>query len=87
MLTDLKIDGDLDDPEEVDLKRWERDIAKVWGHGFVDIKVTNHIDNVGAYLSKYMAKDIDNDYFFRNRKYYLCSQGLKRPEILTGSAA
>lgn len=87
VLTDFKIDGDFSDPDEVDLRRWERDIAKVWSHGFVDIKVTNEIDNVGAYLSKYMSKEIGNDFFFRNKKYYLCSQGLKRPEILTGSVA
>lgn len=87
MLTDFKIDGDLDDPEEIDLRRWERDIARVWGHGFVDIKITNEIDNVGAYLSKYMTKDIFEIDYFKNKKYYLCSQGLKRPEILTGSAA
>lgn len=85
-LTDLIIDGDLYEGSE-DLRRWERDIAKVWGHGFVDIKITNHVDNVGAYLAKYMSKEIDNDYFFRNKKYYLCSKGLKRPEILTGSVA
>ena len=86
LLTDFKIDGDLEDPEEIDLKRWERDIAKVWGHGFVDIKVTNHIDNVGAYLSKYMSKEIETDYF-RNKKYYLCSQGLERPTVFTGKVA
>lgn len=87
LLTDFKIDGDLHDPEEIDLKRWERDVAKVWGHGFVDIKITNHIDNVGAYLTKYMSKEISHEIYFRNKKYYLCSQGLKRPEILTGESA
>lgn len=86
LLTDFEIDGDLDDPEEVDLQRWERDVARVWGHGFVDIKVTNAIDNVGAYLSKYMSKEIDMDYF-RHKKYYLCSKGLKRPSVLTGTVA
>jgi len=86
LLTDFKIDGDLSDPQEIDLRRWERDVAKVWGHGFVDIKVTNHIDNVGAYLSKYMTKEIENDYF-RKKKYYLCSKGLKRPEVITGETA
>lgn len=87
MITDFQIDGDLHDPEEIDLRRWERDVAKVWGHGFVDIKITNHVDNVGAYLSKYMSKEIGNDVFFRNKKYYLCSQGLERPEILKGETA
>lgn len=87
MLTDFRIDGDMNDSEEIDLRRWERDIAKVWGKGFVDIKVTSHIDNVGAYLSKYMSKEIGSDYFFRNKKYYLCSQGLLRPEVLKGDTA
>lgn len=85
LLIDFKIDGDLYEGS-CDLKRWERDIAKVWGHGFVDIKITTHIDNVGAYLSKYMTKEIEYDYF-RNKKYYLCSQGLKRPEVFTGEIA
>lgn len=83
LLTDFKIDGD----DDIDLKRWERDVAKVWGHGFVDLAVTNpKNDNLGAYLAKYMSKDIGMEYF-RGKKYYLCSQGLKRPEILTGAAA
>lgn len=86
LITDFKIDGDLDDKEEIDLQRWERDIARVWGHGFVDIRVIEHVDNVGAYLSKYMSKDIGMEYF-KGKKYYLCSQGLERPEILTGTAA
>lgn len=83
LLTDFKIDGD----SQIDLERWERDVAKVWGEGFVDIKITNHIDNVGAYLSKYMSKEIASDYYFKNKKYYLCSQGLKRPEVFTGEIA
>ena len=86
LLTDFKIDGDLEDPEEVDLKRWERDVAKVWQHGFVDIKLVNHVDNVGAYLSKYMSKGIGSELFL-GRKYYLCSQGLERPEVIVGETA
>lgn len=85
LLTDFEIDGELYEGS-CDLQRWERDVARVWGHGFVDIKITSHIDNVGAYLSKYMTKEIEFDYF-RNKKYYLCSQGLKRPEILKGKVA
>lgn len=31
------------------------DLAKVWGHGFVKINALDNIDNVGAYLTAYLA--------------------------------
>lgn len=52
----------------------------IWKHGFVDVQVLTDIDNIGAYVTKYMTKDI-SIYFFKNRKIYLCSKGLKRPFV------
>lgn len=31
------------------------DIAKTWGHGFVTVRALKHVDNIGAYLSAYLA--------------------------------
>lgn len=53
---------------------------KVWKHGFVDIKQLDHVDNVGAYIIKYMTKTVTIE-FFMGKKVYLCSQGLERPLV------
>lgn len=52
----------------------------VWKHGFVDIKQLDHVDNVGAYIIKYMTKNVAIEYF-KGKKIYLCSKGLERPLI------
>ena len=33
----------------------DRDLAKIWGHGFVKIKALKNVDNIGAYLSAYLG--------------------------------
>lgn len=53
---------------------------KTWGHGFVDIKNLGHVDNVGAYLIKYMTKNVAKE-FFKGKKIYLCSKGLEQPKV------
>lgn len=59
---------------------------KVWKHGFVDIKQLDHVDNVGAYIIKYMTKNVAIE-FFRGKKIYLCSKGLERPFVYRGKEA
>lgn len=59
---------------------------KVWKHGFVDIKQLDHVDNVGAYIIKYMTKNVAIE-FFKGKKVYLCSKGLERPFIYRGKEA
>lgn len=59
---------------------------KFWGHGFVDIKDINHVDNVGAYIIKYMTKDLSLE-LYKGKKLYLCSQGLERPLVYRGHDA
>lgn len=77
----FKFDG------EEDIKHWERFIGeKVWKHGFVDIKVIDHVDNVGAYLIKYMTKNLSIE-LFKGKKVYLPSQGLERPLVYRGDEA
>lgn len=66
----------------------------IWKNGFVDVEpITvnpdinkDEVDNVGAYIVKYMTKDND-DIKLQGRKSYLMSKGLVRPtEVRTLSA-
>lgn len=69
---------------ENEIREFERILGQdVWKNGFVDIKAIDHVDNVGAYITKYMTK-MDDDtalWAFKGRKIYLCSKGLDRPLI------
>ncbi len=53
-------------------------LAEIWGLGFVKINKIDEVDNVGAYVSKYMSKDNDDTRLVGRRSYFV-SQGLKRP--------
>jgi len=63
------------------------DLEKLWGNGFVWIKdlLTGNkgkpIDNIGAYIVKYMNKNII-DKRLMGKKAYFTSRNLKRPEIV-----
>lgn len=66
---------------EDEIKEFERLLGeKVWKNGFVDIKQLDHVDNVGAYIIKYMTKNVAIE-FFKGKKIYLCSKGLERPFV------
>lgn len=77
---------DREDEEGIkELERWVGEI--VWGHGFVDIKVMDAgVDNIGAYLIKYMTKDVSIERF-KGKNVYLCSKGLDRPLEYRGEQA
>lgn len=62
------------------------ELSNVWGHGFVKINDISHVDNVGAYMIKYMGKDL-NDTRLQGLKSYQTSRGLVKPVVLTGDAA
>lgn len=53
-------------------------LADIWGNGFVGINRIDHVDNVGAYIRKYMAQDME-DKRLMGLKAYATSHGLKRP--------
>lgn len=55
------------------------ELQELWGHGFVFIKAIEHVDNVGAYIVKYMSKD-NKDKRLRGQKAYLFSRNLKKPQ-------
>jgi len=66
---------------EDEIREFERFIGeKVWKHGFVDIKQLDHVDNVGAYIIKYMTKNVSVE-FFKGKKVFLPSKGLERPIV------
>lgn len=73
--------------DEKEIRQFERLLGKdIWKHGFVDIKQMDHVDNVGAYIIKYMTKNV-SIIFFKGRKIYLCSKGLNRPVVYKGVEA
>jgi len=61
-------------------ERKERVIAKLWGHGFVDIERVRSARRVGPYVCKYLDKAV-HDERLRGQKAYFTSRGLLRPRL------
>lgn len=59
----------------------QRELQDLWGLGFVFINAITHVDNIGAYIVKYMTKD-NKDERLQGLKAYLFSRNLKRPETI-----
>ena len=53
-------------------------LREIWGNGFVKINNIDNVDNVGAYVCKYITKDNDDDRL-AGQKCYFTSRGLKKP--------
>lgn len=53
-------------------------LSSVWKHGFVRINRIDDVDNVGAYVVKYMQKDLMDDRLI-NKDLYGRSRGLNEP--------
>ena len=53
-------------------------LESIWGNGFIKINAISHVDNVGAYVTKYMTKDNDDERL-RGGKSYFSSRGLYKP--------
>lgn len=64
---------------------WET-IRGAWGNGNIDIQAIDHVDNVGAYVTKYMTKDLADDRL-AGVKAFATSQNLTRPIVTYGSEA
>lgn len=62
------------------------ELAAIWRNGFVRINDIEHVDNVGAYISKYMSKS-EIDIRLRQRKNYFTSRNLDRPVEIKGDLA
>lgn len=59
--------------DKLDLKEMQR----LWGNGFIKVNSIVDVDNVGAYVCKYMTKTDDDRLL--GRKMYFNSRGLKKP--------
>jgi len=62
------------------------DLESIWGNGFIKVNRITHVDNVGAYVIKYMTKDMSDIRLF-NSKAYNCSKGLVKPITVRGEIA
>lgn len=62
------------------------ELNKIWGHGYVKINAITHVDNVGAYMIKYMSKEND-DLRLQGLKSYQTSKNLVRPIEFVGDQA
>lgn len=59
----------------------KEELADIWQGGFVKINRIDKVDNVGAYVIKYMTSDMD-DTRLQGENAYLHSRGLKEPTEL-----
>jgi len=57
-------------------------LSKVWRHGFIKLNKIDNVDNVGAYVTKYMTKE-NIDERLTGRKCYSMSKGLNEPKEYT----
>ncbi|MGG0757595.1 rolling circle replication-associated protein [Brevibacillus laterosporus] len=64
----------------------QKELLRLWGNGWVYVTKIAHVDNIGAYLIKYMTKETYDERFC-GRKAYTCSQGLDRPIVYRGEEA
>ena len=53
-------------------------LSDIWGHGFIKLNKIKGIDNVGAYICKYMTKSEDKR--LEGRKMYFNSRNLNKPK-------
>lgn len=53
-------------------------LREIWGNGYVKVNRIDNVDNVGAYVCKYMTKDNDDDRLL-GQKCYFTSRGLQKP--------
>lgn len=53
-------------------------LQDLWGNGFIFINAIEHVDNIGAYVLKYITKD-NKDKRLMGQKAYLTSRNLIKP--------
>ena len=56
----------------------KEELASIWAGGFVKVNAIDKVDNVGAYVIKYMTVDMD-DKRLVGQNAYLHSKGLEKP--------
>lgn len=58
------------------------ELGMIWDNGFIKINRIDRVDNVGAYICKYMSKD-NQDERLQGKKCYFNSRGLFKPIEIT----
>ncbi len=58
------------------------ELAELWGNGFIKINRIDNVDNVGAYITKYMTKETFDERL-AGKKCYSMSKNLQVPEEYT----
>ena len=58
----------------------QNELMSLWGHGGVNVQRLKGVDNVGAYLSGYLAKATRMNWYPAGMNFYRCSHDLDRPE-------
>ena len=66
----------------VDLEQFQ----SLWGHGYTRVETTKKIDNIAAYISKYLSKNTLDKRMY-GEKTYFTSRGLIRPKTSFYSVA
>ena len=59
-----------------------KELALIWGNGFIKINRIDRVTNLGAYVTKYMHKDV-MDSRLEKRKCYFTSRNLNKPIEIT----
>ena len=63
---------------------WNGILQEIWSHGYTDIRLIEDIQNIGAYIAKYIGKDMGDPRLYDQPSYFR-SRGLKQPLKLYGS--
>lgn len=58
----------------------QNELMMLWGHGGVNVQRLKGVDNVGAYLSGYLAKACRLNLYKNKMHFYRCSHDLIRPD-------
>jgi len=56
-------------------------ISDMWGNGFIKINHIKHVDNIGAYVCKYLGKSTKESKLFGRKKYF-SSKNVQEPSTL-----
>lgn len=65
-------------------ERDTRELADIWGHGWLDCRRTYGDVKLAAYMSKYMTKGL-MDVRLTGLKAYYCTRGIPKPVVLLDS--
>lgn len=63
-------------------ERRTRTFANIWTHGYIDIKTIQNVAGLGSYVTKYLAKNLEDTRLLGRRRYFT-SRYLKKPIIIT----